>query len=391
MPDGGQHQSTIIDLRTGVEHQPHTMTRIPSVRLGDEKLLHHWQTNFVHLISISAAGSRNPFLVHLTPLLTHSASLRSLITSMAANHLAQLQPESTMAMLAIQHRIRAVAYLRRDMVATADPETSLATIVMLQLADRLFMEDSGVNHLQGANALISHRGGQEAWSSSSAGRFLLGLCWYHDVLLSVSKSQAPFLGLKNMLVEGLSDSSRLSIVLSLVGEISGLRSETANGQESNNNAKEQRILSELVSLEETGHHLDDNARNVEIHRLSGLIYFYRSTTTQAKSSDSYLSLYSRLCLQHLAKIPCYSPITSSHIWPLWTAGCEATDRVLRDLVLQRLDEMFKLRRLTFLQRIKQDILGVWDMKDSRRDRSGRDDIDCVTAVLSVYNRDVDIV
>ncbi|KAL5357092.1 fungal-specific transcription factor domain-containing protein [Aspergillus floccosus] len=361
-----------------LEYRPY-ITRIPDVRLGDEKLLHHWRTAFAQLISISVS-THNPFLVHLNPLLEHSGALRSVITSMAANHLAQIQPESNWAVVAIQHRIRAVAYLQKN-IATSHPETSLATVILLQLADRLFMEDSGVNHLQGAKAIILHRGGQGAWSSSR-GKFLLALCWYHDVLSSVSKSQAPLLGLENVLVEGLFDSVKLRTILALVGQISSLRS----GEGKNNAVEEQRILSALIALEET-EPADDTSRNSEVFRQSALIYFYRTT----KASDYYPSLHSRLCLQHLSLIPPSSPFASSHIWPLWTAGCEVTDEKLRGFVLHRLDEMYQARHLTYLQRLKHDVLDVWHMKDLRRGESGKDDIDCVNAILNVRHRDVDIV
>lgn len=102
-------------------------TRILDIKPGDQELLHHWQTTLADIISISA-GANNPFLVHLTPLLAHSCALRSVITSMAASHLAVLRPDSDLFLLAIEHRLRAVSSLREN-IANTPPEISLATII----------------------------------------------------------------------------------------------------------------------------------------------------------------------------------------------------------------------------------------------------------------------
>ncbi|KAH7127952.1 fungal-specific transcription factor domain-containing protein [Dactylonectria estremocensis] len=358
------------------------LTRISTVKFGDERLVHHWQTVLAGIVSISA-GPHNPFLSHLTPLLDNSISLRSVITSMAANHLAIAQPDSNLLAVANQHRLRAINHLRESLY-DAPAEISLATVMLLQMSERIFVTDTKVDHLEGARALIRHQGGQTAWSSST-GKFLLGLCWYHDVLSSVSKSQPPVLGLHDILVEGSKDLSKLSAVLRVVGEISQLRS--ANCRLDDEEALD--VFEKLISLEEKGT-LDDDSRNVEAHRQAAFIYFYRSTTG-LKDIETFLLLHANFCLQHLAKIPSSSALISSHIWPLWTAGCETVDRELREFVLGRLDEMYKARRLTYLQRVKQDVLGVWFMKDLRRNSSGKDDIDCVNAIRSTHHREADII
>ncbi|KAH7176942.1 fungal-specific transcription factor domain-containing protein [Dactylonectria macrodidyma] len=361
---------------------PSPLTRISPVKFGDERLVHHWQTVLADIISISA-GPHNPFLSHLTPLLDQSISLRSAITSMAANHLAISQPDTNLPAVAQQHRLRAINHLRESLY-DAPAEISLATVMLLRMSERIFVKDTKVNHLEGARALISHQGGQTAWSSST-GKFLLGLCWYHDVLSSVSRGQPPVLGLQDALVEGSKDLSRLSAVLRVVAEISQLRSTNCrlDGEEARD------IMDKLISLKQK-EILNDESRNIEIHRQAACIYFYRSTTG-LRDVDILLPLHAKLCLQHLAMIPSTSALISSHIWPLWTGGCETTDPILREFVLGRLDEMYEARRLTYLQRVKQDILGVWFMKDLRRNSSGKDDIDCVSAIRSTHNREADII
>lgn len=360
------------------------MTRIPDVKFGDEKLVHHWHTTLADVISMSARPN-NPFLSHLTRFISQPCALRSVVTSMAASHLAILDPNSNLDVLAIQHRLQAVIYLRES-IATAHPETSLATIILLLIAEKVFTTDSKIDHLEGAKALIRKNGGPRAWSSS-AGQFLLGVCWYHDVLSSVSKRRPLLLDLENQLVEGLPTLSNLSLVLSLVGEISKLGSDLEKG--GGDGGAAQAIFSQLVLLEES-EPLDTNSRNVEIFRQAAFIYFYRSTTP-TEFSNSGIQHHARLCLEHLANIPCSSPLISSHVWPLFTAGCETVDPDMKEFVLQRLDDMCQTRRLTYLERVKQDIIGVWYMKNLRRGESGRDDIDCIHAIKNTHQREADII
>ncbi len=373
------------------QHTPETrlppassLNRILDVGSKDQLLLHHWQTVLAGSVSLSA-GEGNPFLVHLTPLLPHSEALRSVIASMAANHLAVLRSDSNFGTLAIQHKLRGVHLLRESM-AESSPELSLATILLLQISERTFLTDSQVDHIQGAKALIRQHGGHNTWSSS-LGQFLLGLCSYHDILSSVSKSRPPLLNLRDPLVEGLPRFSNLGIVLSAIGEISRLFS--APEDLLSDRGDGQVVLQQLTSMEEFNPQ-DEDARNVEIFRHSALIYLYRSAS-QADAFQHQLTFHANLCLRHLAQIPCSSSLTASHIWPVWTAGCETVDPLLRIFVVQRLDEMFETRRLPSIQRIKQDILRVWDLKDRQRQEKGKDDIDCIKAIRASHGREADII
>ena len=360
-----------------------SLNRILDVTSRDQLLLHHWQTVLAGSVSLSG-GDGNPFLVHLTPLLPHSEALRSVIASMAANHLAVLRSDRSFGTLAIQHRLRGLHLLRQS-IAESAPELSLATILLLQISERTFLTDSRVDHIQGAKALIRQHGGHEAWSSS-IGQFLLGLCSYHDILSSVSKSRPPLLNLRDPLVEGLPKFSKLGVVLSAIGEISRLWSAPEDMLSSGGDG--QAVLQQLNSMEEFDPQ-DEDVRNVEIFRHSALIYLYRSTS-QPDAFQHQLTFHANLCLQHLGQIPCSSSLTASHIWPVWTAGCETVDPFLRAFVVQRLDDMFETRRLPYITRIKQDILRVWDVKDRQRQEKGKDDIDCIKAIRSSHGREADI-
>ncbi|KAH8893548.1 hypothetical protein GQ53DRAFT_839982 [Thozetella sp. PMI_491] len=361
-----------------------SLNRILDVAPRDQRLLHHWQTVLIGSISMSG-GVDNPFLVHLTPLLPHSPALRSVIASMAAGHLAVLRSDTSLGALAIQHRLRGVNLLRQS-IADSAPELSLAAILLLQISERTFVTDSGVDHLEGAKALIRQHGGQMAWSSS-LGQFLLGLCSYHDILSSVSKGRPPLLDFKEPLVEGLPKFSKLSSILYVVGEITRLWS--VPGDHLRDGEYGRVILARLILMEEV-EPLDEDSRNVEVFRQSALIYLYRSTARPNDFQDQII-LHADLCLQHMAKIPCSSPLVTSHILPLWTAGCETVQPPLREFVLQRLDDMFETRRLPYIQRIKQDTLRVWQVKDGQRQAKGKVNVDCIKVIRASRGREADII
>ncbi|OTA86142.1 hypothetical protein M434DRAFT_82335 [Hypoxylon sp. CO27-5] len=322
-------------------------------------LLNHWSTTLATMVSMVSAP-QNPFLVHLTPMISHSTALRAVLCSIAACHLAILRHEDSLHTLATRHRLVAVSSLRQT-IQTESPELSLATILMLQVSERLFTMDSGVDHLSGAKAIISQ--GSVNMRNDSSTSFLLGLCSYHDILASVSRGTSPVFEFNGKFpIEGMESMKELTSVL--------------------------RIAS-LNALDQSDDVMSDVEHTVQAYIHAAFIYLHRVWHNEGAPHFSAMK-HTRSCLAHLSLVPVDSPLVSAQVWPLWTAGCESTDQDQRQFVRVRVDSMYEARHLPSLRRIKQDIEEVWKIKDEQRNLIGVDNVDCIKAILRTRQREADL-
>ncbi|KAI1396829.1 fungal-specific transcription factor domain-containing protein [Hypoxylon fuscum] len=345
-------------------------------------LLNHWSTILATIVSMVSAP-QNPFLIHLTPMIPHSTALRSVLCSIAACHLAILRHDDSLHTLATRHRLAAVSTLRQT-IQTASPELSLATILMLQVSDRLFIMDTGVDHLSGAKAIISQRDAN-TWNSQSAS-FLLSLCSYHDILASVSRGTSPVFEFDGKFpIEGMESMKELTFVLQVVGQISKMRTQDPEDIDAQGHA----IEAILDALDQSENATEDVRHTIQAYKHSAFIYLYRVWRNQGAPHPSPLR-HARSCLAHLGLVPVASPLVSAQVWPLWTAGCESIDDDQRQLVRGRIDAMYEARHLPSLRRIKQDIEEVWNIKDEQRNLIGVDNVDCIKAILRTRQREADI-
>ncbi|KAI1099326.1 fungal-specific transcription factor domain-containing protein [Jackrogersella minutella] len=345
-------------------------------------LLNHWSTTLATFVSMVSAP-QNPFLTHLTPMISHSTALRSVLCSIAASHLAILRHEDSLQTLATRYRLLGVSTLRQT-IQTDSPELSLATILMLQVSDRLFTMDSGVDHLSGAKAIIS-QGGINMRNNSTAA-FLLSLCSYHDIIASVSRGTSPVLEFDgNFPIEGMESMKELTSVLGLVGQISSMRDQNEHGIDARGRAVEDVLNALDKSDEATG----DAGHTVQAYKHAAFIYLYRVWHNQGSPHPSALK-HVQSCLTHLGLVPVDSPLVSAQVWPLWTAGCESIDHDQRQFVRDRVEAMYATRHLPSLRRIEQDIEDVWKIKDEQRDLSGVDNVDCIKAILRTRQREADL-
>ncbi|KAJ9134630.1 Fungal Zn binuclear cluster domain containing protein [Pleurostoma richardsiae] len=364
----------------------------PDVDTESRYLLHHWTVTLAANLSMTAgSGTRNPFLLHLTPMLFQSLALRFAISSMAASHLAILRGDDrAMEMTAARHRLRAVSSLRRTIQAE-HPELSLAAILMLQLSDRLFAADTGVDHLSGAKAVIAWgQGCSSRWDDSSAAQFILSLCFYHDIMSSVARGASPLLQLPHSFpIEGLSRMQELTSVLELVGMISRLRVQTPAVADASLAPAIEHALEEAGDSSVVEQVLDDVGHTTQAYRHAAFIYLYRVWRNEGAPYPP-TSENAQRCLLHLLQVPVTSPLVSAHVWPLWTAGCESIDDRNRQLVRDRVDAMFHVRHLPSLRRIKDDMEEVWKIKDAARNLTGVDNVDCVKFILANRQREADL-
>ncbi|KAK7953271.1 fungal-specific transcription factor domain-containing protein [Apiospora saccharicola] len=361
---------------------------IPSdIRPEDLRLLDHW-TSLATVISMGTGGE-NPFLVHLTPMIMQSEALRAVVCSMAASHLAVLRDDRSFQTVALQQRLLAASRLRQT-IEFSDAEPTLAAILMLQVSDRLFATDTRIDHLAGAKAVVTKRGKFADWTGSRA-QFLLSLCYYHDVLSSISRGTSPLFDFDDSLpVEGLSCMLDLTKVLRLVSQISGMvglgpealdvasrHIEEALGQVSPDPPVEDEV------------HMDAVAHTTLAYKHAAFIYLYRAWRNIG-APHPLTKEHIEKTLHHLGCVPSSAPIISAHVWPTWTAGCEAMAPHLRQFVLERFDQMYEARHFPSLVRTKSDIQDVWLAKDAQRELSGVDSVDCIKVILQQRQREADL-
>lgn len=362
------------------------------VSLDDRRLLDHW-ASLATVISMGAgnSGEENPFLVHLTPMIMQSEALRAVVCSMAASHLAVLRGnDRSLHTVSLQQRLRAASALRQT-IEFSDAEPTLAAILMLQVSDRLFATDTRIDHLAGAKAVVAKRGKFADWTSSRA-EFLLSLCYYHDVLSSISRGTSPLFEFDDSLpVEGLASMLELTKLLRLVSQISGLVG--MRGSPEALDARGCEIEEALGSVPEPSGEaeaeMDAVAHTTAAYKHAAFIYLYRAWRNIG-APHPLTRAHIEKTLHHLGCVPSSAPIISAHVWPTWTAGCEAIHPDLRRFVLERFDQMYEARHFPSLVRTKSDIQDVWLAKDAQRELSGVDNVDCIKVILQQRQREADL-
>ncbi|KAI1420925.1 fungal-specific transcription factor domain-containing protein [Xylaria sp. FL1777] len=345
-------------------------------------LLDHWSTTLASLITL-APTAQNQFHAHVTPMISHSPSLRSSICFMAARHLSVLKNDPSLLTTATQHQTDAVSSLWRT-IGTESPLVSLAIIMILHITDRLFTTHSGINHLEGAKVIID-RAGTKTWDCST-GTFLLGICSYHDAVVSVSRRTPPILALPDFpYLEGMNPLRGLKILWTTIGQISSMCSQDRSLLDSEGAAIEiaLRTIDTYASREGDGGH------TMHAYKEAAYIYLHRVWHNVGSPHPGTLRHASN-CLNHLFQVPVSSTLVSAHPWPLWTAGCETIDSKLRNLVRERIKAMYESRHLPSLLRLEQDIEYVWKIKDKERTSTGIDKVDCVKAILATRQRGADL-
>jgi hypothetical protein len=342
-----------------------------------------------------------------------SAALRSTILSMAATHLATTSGDSSLQLQAYRHQRDAIQELQRMIQDPAEmtAEPALATVMMMQVSARLFGDDDEAhvaNHLTGAKAMIARRGGED-WLASSSARFLMSLFAYHDILSSVSRGSEPLLEHDTdfTAIEGEEDLESIANVLLVVAQISKLqhaiktrRAESSTSpsltEDENTTGRhiQQTLLAmdfEALNLGEMGEKTDI-ASTAEAYRNAAFIYLYRTWLDIGAPNPISIEHITQ-CLAHLRKIDVRSPLTASHMWPLFTAGCEAIDSQQRQFVRDRFEEMYQVKHFPSLRRVMRDIEHVWAAKDMEQQMKGQDGmakVDCIQVILKRRGREVDL-
>jgi hypothetical protein len=335
---------------------------------------------------------------------------------MAANHLALVSGDRSLKFQGYRHQQDAIESLQRVIQAPTDTtmESALATVLMMQVSARLFGEEDAepqvANHLIGAKAMVTKQGGLSAWSTSSTARFLLSLFAYHDILASVSRSAEPLLehGEDFTAIEDTPATQGIAKVLHLVARISRLQSLAKSQNSSIDKAELAAVLHALgMGIERDLRNLDisssasnesdsvdsaDIKLTAEAYRHAAFIYLYRVWHGFGAPNPITL-LHVQQCLSCIQQIEVSSPLVSSHIWPLWTAGCEAIDTIQRKFVHDRFQAMYRSKMFPSLKRLVGDIEDVWTCKDTENVVGGKDGmakVDCIQVIMRRRGREVDL-
>jgi hypothetical protein len=373
--------------------------------LEQYKLLHHWTVHTSPLLCISGVDQANPFQMYLTPmsLCDGSRPLRHAVLSIAASHLTAQEggtgPSQNYALMAQNHRITAIASLRETLSQGLTSDATLATILLLEISKQFDssnpQNDGDVNHLIGAKELILARGGPQSLTSPCA-RFLLNQVLYHDLLSAVSRGSEPLVrhywpSLKNAPFLQLDLESLRGYhptVLQAVARISELKAgkevSFSSGQDialADFTFAGQEVETELESMDisDSTTAASDQACTTEAHRSAALIYLYRVIYDIGAPHPLTLSQVRR-CIDSMASVPVSSPLISAHVWPLFTAGCEATEPGDREFVKQRLTDMYRQRRIHSLQKVCELMERVWLSKDYKRSIEGAEEMSRVGCI-----------
>lgn len=330
---------------------------------------------------------------------------------MAANHLALQTSEPSLRLQAYRHQRDAI-HLLQSLIQDpqqAYSESALATVLMMQVSARLFGEDdeaSVVNHLMGAKAMIARRAVPD-WLSSSSARFLLSLFAYHDILSSISRGHRPLFdhAAEFEAVEGAENMRCIAKVLLVVARTSQLqhaiKTRRAGSAEhaltEEEDATGRQLQQELLAMqfvaprhESPGD--EDITYTAEAYRHAAFIYLYR-TWLGVGAPNPISAEHIHHCLSFLSLIKITSPLTSSHVWPLFSAGCEAIDPQQRAFVRERFRDMYAARLFPSWRRVGRDVEVVWEAKDGERKRGGGEGmerVDCIQVLLGRGGREVDL-
>lgn len=388
---------------------------VPDLSAGDKRLMHYWTEQLSSLISITPRTRQpSPFQLHLTAMTYNPGALRSTILSMAAKHLALVSGDASLRHCAYRHQRDAIRLLQQLIQAPVEAaaEPTLATVLMMQVSTRLFGEDDAeplvANHLIGAKAMVvQRRGGLAAWSTSSSARFLLSIFAYHDILSSVSRGSRPFLdhGAEFDAIEGVTSMQSIAKVLHVVARISELQVAKTERGLVNDPAfiRRHQILGAwhekaLLDLDLSNLSIDGKVESTDVrftaeaYRHAAFIYLYRVWLDFGAPHPTTLG-HVEQCITCIEKVDVGSPLVSSHIWPLFTAGCEAVSVEQRQFVRDRFTAMFRSRKFPVMKRIIQDIEDVWACKDLEQIVGGQDGmakVDCIQVILRQRGREVDL-
>lgn len=386
----------------------------PDLSSNDKWLLHHWSEHLSSMISVaSRTGQANPFQVHLTSMAHNSAALRSTILSMAANHLAQATNNPSLLLQGYRHQRDAIRGLQ-DMIQDphqADSELAFATVMMMQVSARLFGDEDEAtvaNHLMGAKAMIAHRRESKTWLASSSAQFLLNLFAYHDILSAISRGSEPLVDHSTAFfaVEGDENLTNISNVLLVVARISRLQyaiktrreatGEEALSEEEDSAGKTIQHILLNMDFEIARQHERSEENHIRLtaiaYRHAAFIYLYR-TWLDVGAPNPISTDHVQRCLDSIGQIDMRSPLVSAHMWPLFTAGCEATDHAERQFVRNRFENMYTSKKFPSLRRVMRDIEDVWAAKDEERQVKGHDSmarVDCIQVILRRRGREVDL-
>ncbi|KAJ4293502.1 hypothetical protein N0V90_008785 [Kalmusia sp. IMI 367209] len=381
----------------------------PDLSLTDQRLLHYWIEQLSSLISVAPkSGGPSSFQVHLASMTYNRGALQSTVLSMAATHLGLISGDTALRFEAYKHQCDAIQQLQQLIAdpSQADADPALATVMMMQVSARLFGDEEeahAANHLVGAKAMIARRRTRTMSNASSSAQFLLSLFAYHDILSSVSRGSSPLSdhGAEFMAIEDTANMESIATVLRVVARISEYH-ETAKaerllskqsdlrGHNFNLGAQIQQALFELEFKPETARSSEsqDICFTAEAYRHAAFIYLYRVWLDMGSPNPTTLK-HVQECITYIEQVPVDSPLTSSHTWPLFTAGCEATDPAQRQFVRNRFIAMYESRKFPSLKRVLRDVEDVWAAKDAEQIMGGLK-LDCIQVILKRRGREVDL-
>lgn len=348
-----------------------------------EMLLMRFDRRTCGILSVKDGSTENPWRTLVWPLATNSPALYHAICSLAAFHWSKAEPQLRVrGMDHMRQSVRILAMNLRDM----RPDAALATTLALAFAESWDRHvSSGIQHLQGAKALVSRalafqqRNAPERHDIPRL-RFLYNAWVYVSVIARLTSIEnvgcgelsVPFSCEPPSQVHEIDPLMGCATTLfPLIGRVADLvrkiRTTATNSVAIISQAIELKALIEqweppkyFEPPEDPTSNVQHSYQTAQAYRWATLLHLHQAVPEIPSESAAVLA---KRVLILLATVPPSSRTTVIHIYPLLVASCEVEGEEDRDWVRARWASMQSRLMIGNIDRCLEVINEVWARRD----------------------------
>lgn len=369
------------------------ITRPPTMLPGSpEMLMARFDQQTCGILSVKDGPTENPWRTMIFPLARDSPALYHAISSLTAFHTSKERPG--LRVEGMEHMRRSIRHLSIGLESMRT-DTALATTLVLAFSESWDQHIStGIEHLRGAKALVSHaltKHRQNALHPEDLERlkFLCNTWVYMDViarLTSIDNDDSncfdtvitpcgPFV-INNEVDPLLGCASTL---FPLIGRVANLirkvRMSSTNSFNLISQANDLKTAVEdwepptfFEAPEDPTSEIQHSLQTAESYRWATLLYLHQAVPEIPSKSAGELA---KRVLVYLATVPLNSRAIIIQIYPLLAAGCEATGKEDRAWVKNRWEVMMQRMLIGNVDRCWEVVREVWDRRDADEAERGK--------------------
>jgi hypothetical protein len=356
------------------------------LQVGDPGLMFRFDKQICGILSVKDGSTENPWRMLVWPLARDSPALYHAIASMTAFFASKERP--SLRIDGMEHMRRSIRYLATG-IDKMRTDTALATTLALAFSESWDQHNStGIEHLRGAKilvnqALISHKKRNLSGDDFARLRFLCNTWVYMDIiarLTSVDIDQSTdfdyVLGtlntFKNTEIDPLMGCA--VTLFPLIGRAANLCHKVRRVE-----VNSIQIISQAIELKETVEkwspppsatfkrpedptsEIQHALQTAEAYRYATLLYLHQAVPEIPSLTSAQLA---KKVLNFLATVPLSSRLLIVHIYPLFTAGCEAYNREDRQWIEGRWQSMASRMWIGNIDRCWEVMQEVWARRDA---------------------------